>query len=247
MVTAASVLIADDEGVFRETTADLLRLRGYRCECVAEAQAALAALADQSFDLLIADIRMPGNSDLQLVRDARRCRPDLAVILVTGAPSLDSAIHSVQLPVSAYLTKPLDLDSFYRHVDQCVARSSIRRVLQNARQVFITNAETLDQLEANLSADTRNATTHQIAETASSAVRIMLDSLQALEPFWQRYTCKQEAAAIQTLLTSPRETALQEALEYAVLVLERTRNTFKSKELGELRRRLTRLLKTAPA
>ena len=247
MVKAASILIADDEDIFRETTADLLRLRGYRCECVAGARTALAALAEQSFDLLIADIRMPGNSELQLVEDARRCRPDVPVILVTGAPSLDSAIHSVNLPVSAYLTKPLELESFYRHVDRCVAGSNMRRLLRNARQVFTTNAETLDTLEAGLADATQDVTANQIAETASSAVRVMLDSLQALEPLWQRYMRQEEAAAVQTLLKSPRETALQEALEYAVMVLERTRKAFKSKELGELRLRLSRLLKSGVA
>jgi len=243
MVEAASILIADDEDVFRDTTADLLRLRGYCCECVAGANTALAALDEQAFDLLVADIRMPGNSELQLVEDVKRRRPGMPVILVTGAPSLDSAIHSVELPVAAYLTKPLELESFYGHVDRCIARSTTCRVLRNARQVLFSHTERLEELEAELSGDVRVPSTSKIAEAASSAVRVTLESLQALEPLWRRYTSSQDATAVQSLLTSPREIALQEALKHAVLVLERTRKSFKSKELGELRLRLSHLLK----
>jgi DNA-binding response OmpR family regulator len=247
MVKAASILIADDEEIFRETTADLLRLRGYRCDCVAGAQTALAALDDQPFDLLIADIRMPGNSGLQLVEEIQRSRPGLPVILVTGAPSLDSAIHSVQLPVVAYLTKPLELELFYRHVEHSIAESTTRRVLRDARQVFAVCAEKLERLEAEMSCGCQQPTANGIAETVGSAVGAMLDALRSLEPLWGRYASSEDTAAIQSMVMSARETALQEALEHAVLVLERTRKSFKSKELGDLRLRLAGLLKKSPA
>ncbi len=242
MVNTASILIADDEEVFRETTADLLRLRGFCCVCVAGAQTALSALEDQPFDLLIADIRMPGNSGLQLVEEVQRGRPGLPVILVTGAPSLDSAIRSIQLPVVAYLTKPLDLESFYGHVDRSVAQSTTRRLLRDARQTILAFAEKVESLEMKLSDVTQNSSKSEIAATVSSAVRTMLDTLKSLEPLWRRYASDEDAATMQLLVTSPREIALQEAVEYAVLVLERTRKSFKSKELGELRLRLSRLL-----
>lgn len=247
MVDAASILIADDEEIFRETTADLLRLRGYRCDCVAGAQTALSALEHQSFDLLIADIRMPGNSGLQLVKEVQGSLPGLPVILVTGAPSLESAISSVQLPVAAYLTKPLDLESFYRHVDRCIAKSTTRRVLRDAQRVLSACAERLEVLESEMSMDATSPTASEVSAAVNSAVRAMLDALQSLEPIWRRYASNQDTATLQTLLTSPRETALQEAMEHAVLVLERTRKSFKSKELGELRARLSGLLKKTPA
>ncbi|MBN2476869.1 MAG: response regulator [Pirellulales bacterium] len=243
MVEAASILIADDEEVFRETTADLLRLRGYRCDCVAAGRTALSALDDERFDLLVADIRMPGNAELQLVEEVRRNRPGLPVILVTGAPSLDSAIRSVQLPVAAYLTKPLELDSFYRHVDRCIVESTTRRMLRDARQVFAACTEKLEALEAAMSGNSGAPTSREVAATANAAVCAVLDGFQSIEPLWQRCAGDKDAAAVQALLTSPREIALQEAMEYAVLALERTRKSFKSKELGELRARLTGLLK----
>lgn len=62
------ILLADDEKTFLNATADLLRAEGYECVTVPDGAAALSAAKSEPFDLLIADIEMPGNSDLQLVR-----------------------------------------------------------------------------------------------------------------------------------------------------------------------------------
>jgi DNA-binding NtrC family response regulator len=242
MVEVSSILIADDEEIFRETTADLLRLRGYRCDCVGGARTALAALDDRSFDLLIADIHMPGSSGLQLAEEVGTSHAGLPVILVTGVPSLDSAIRSVRLPVAAYLTKPLDLESFYRQVNCCIAESTARRVLRDAQHAFAMGAEQLEMLGDEVSKEYRSPAADEIARTANSAIRVVLESLQSLESLWRRYASPEDAAAIRSLVVSRREAAFQEALEYAVLVLERTRNSFKSKDLGELRLRLSHLL-----
>ncbi len=242
MVETASILIADDEQVFRETTADLLRLRDYRCDCVAESESVLSALKDQPFDLVVADIRMPGNSGLQLVEKIHREYPGLPVILVTGAPSLDSAIRSIELPVVAYLTKPLNLESFYEHVDRCIARSTTRRLLHDVQQKILACARELEMLETEMSDMTQNSVKRETAETVTGAVRLLLETLRSLEPVWRRYASDGEVASVQAMVTSPRELAFQEAVEYGVLVLERTRKSFKSKELGELRQRLRRLL-----
>lgn len=243
MAEVSSILIADDEEVFRETTADLLRLRGYRCDCVAGAKTALAALDEHPFDLLIADIHMPGSSGLQLAEEVGASHPGLPVMLVTGVPSLDSAIRSVQLPVAAYLTKPLDLESFYRQVDSRIAESTARRVLRDAQHAFAMGAEKLEMLVEEVSSECRSPAANEVARTVNSAIRAVLESLQSLESLWRRYAGPEDAAAIRSLVVSPREAAFQEALEYAVLVLERTRSSFKSKDLGELRLRLSDLLK----
>lgn len=79
-----TILLADDEPSFREATADLLRREGYACDEAASADAVQAALQQECYDLLIADIRMPGNPNLRIVRDAQNLVPGLPVILVTG-------------------------------------------------------------------------------------------------------------------------------------------------------------------
>jgi two-component system response regulator HydG len=118
----ARILIADDEPLFLRTTAELLRKAGYECSCAADGSAALQALSREPFDLVISDLNMPGNLKLELLREGRRQWPQIPLIIVTGAPSLPTAIESVRLGIADYLLKPVKFDDLL---------SSVRRALSN--------------------------------------------------------------------------------------------------------------------
>lgn len=114
------ILIADDEPLFLQTTGQLLRKAGYDCECVADGNAALRQLASQPFDLIISDLNMPGNLKLELLRQGRTEWPHIPLIVITGVPSLPTAIESVRLGIADYLLKPVKYEDLL---------ASIRRVL----------------------------------------------------------------------------------------------------------------------
>jgi len=100
------VLVVDDEVDFLATYDRLLRRQGYRTITVSTRQAALAALADEALDLIIADIRLPDGDGLDVVRTARaRLRPP-AVIVVTGFASEQSRRQALAAGATAYLAKP---------------------------------------------------------------------------------------------------------------------------------------------
>jgi excisionase family DNA binding protein len=103
---AYRVLVADDEESIRELLARTLALAEYDVETVGDARAALDRLRLADYDLLIADLRMPGMDGLLLIRDARRMHPTLPVIIITGYSSEASAIEAVNLGVVGYLVKP---------------------------------------------------------------------------------------------------------------------------------------------
>ena len=103
---AHRVLVADDEESIRELLARTLALAEYDVETVGDARAALDRLRQADYDLLIADLRMPGMDGLLLIREARRMHPTLPVIIITGYSSEASAIEAVNLGVVGYLVKP---------------------------------------------------------------------------------------------------------------------------------------------
>jgi excisionase family DNA binding protein len=103
---AHRVLVADDEESIRELLARTLALAEYDVETVGDARAALDRLRLADYDLLIADLRMPGMDGLLLIREARRMHPTLPVIIITGYSSEASAIEAVNLGVVGYLVKP---------------------------------------------------------------------------------------------------------------------------------------------
>ncbi|MGH9386856.1 MAG: response regulator [Vicinamibacterales bacterium] len=100
------VLVADDESSIREVLSKTLALAEYDVETAPDGRAALDRLRLGRYDLLIADLKMPGLDGLTLIREARRFKADLPIIIITGFPTESSAIEAVNLGVSGYLTKP---------------------------------------------------------------------------------------------------------------------------------------------
>ena len=100
------VLVVDDEASIRDLLARTLALADYDVDTEADASTALGRVRAAEYDLLIADLRMPGMDGLTLIRQVRRIRSDLPVIIITGFSSESSAIEAVNLGVTGYLTKP---------------------------------------------------------------------------------------------------------------------------------------------
>jgi excisionase family DNA binding protein len=100
------VLVADDEASIRELLGKTLSLAEYQVDSVPDGRSALDRLRVENYDLLIADLRMPGIDGLQLIREARRFNTSLKVIIITGYSSESAAIEAVNLGVNGYLTKP---------------------------------------------------------------------------------------------------------------------------------------------
>ncbi len=100
------ILVADDEASIRELLGKTLALAEYHVDSVPDGRSALERLRLDHYDLLIADLRMPGVDGLQLIREARRFSVTLKVIIITGYSSESAAIEAVNLGVNGYLTKP---------------------------------------------------------------------------------------------------------------------------------------------
>ena len=116
------ILMADDEPVYLESTADLLRLKGFLVDTAQDAFQAAAFLKENTYDFLISDLVMPGNQDLDLLKVAAESCPDLNMIVITGYPSVATAREAIQLPVVAYLVKPVeqeDLIAAVREAQDC--------------------------------------------------------------------------------------------------------------------------------
>ena len=100
------VLVVDDEASIRDLLAKTLALAEYEVDLVPDGRSALDRLRLMPYDLLITDLRMPGVDGLTVIREARRLRADIPVIIITGFSTEASAIEAVNLGVSGYLTKP---------------------------------------------------------------------------------------------------------------------------------------------
>ncbi|WP_164103662.1 sigma-54-dependent transcriptional regulator [Candidatus Laterigemmans baculatus] len=136
------ILIADDEPLCLRTTGELLRKQGYDCVCVTDAVEAMECLRREEFDLVLSDLNMPGNLKLELLHDHSRHRKHIPLIVITGVPSLPTAIESIRLGIADYLLKPVKFEDLL---------SSVRRAIENSPQRQAAAAvprRTLSELQA---------------------------------------------------------------------------------------------------
>jgi excisionase family DNA binding protein len=100
------ILVVDDESSIRDLLAKTLALAEYDVDTASDGRSALERLRLYPYDLLIADLKMPGIDGLSVIREAKRLKADLPVIIITGYSTETAAIEALNLGVSGYLTKP---------------------------------------------------------------------------------------------------------------------------------------------
>ncbi|HEU4432662.1 MAG TPA: EAL domain-containing protein [Pyrinomonadaceae bacterium] len=136
----ARVLIIDDEWQIRSLLVDLLGTV-YHCSEASSAEDALAALAHESFDLVISDIDMGGMSGLELVPRVHSLAPDTVVVMISGNQDIEFAIKALRVGAFDYITKPIDL----RHVEASVERALKHSSLLKEKRLYKEQIEHLLQ------------------------------------------------------------------------------------------------------
>ena len=116
------VLVVDDEASIRDLLAKTLALAEYDVDVAPDGRSALDRMRMYPYDLLIADLKMPGMDGLTVIREAKRYKTDLPVIIITGFSTESSAIEAVNLGVAGYLTKPFRVPQVLRRPQQGARR-----------------------------------------------------------------------------------------------------------------------------
>jgi YesN/AraC family two-component response regulator len=230
------LLIVDDDELFREGFAALLRSEGYDCRCAVDGAGALDLLRRFSFEAMISDIFMPGNVGLELIQAVPQIASGLPVFLMTGRPGLETAVKAVNLSVAAYLVKPPDLPTLRPLLDKAIeAHRTFRRIAQN-RQKLEHWAQDLSRLEQRMKdpkvADKAIPAAQYLQATVTNFVSVLEDMEQTLELLIR----------FKKGGPTPQDQPLVQALRHTVDILEQTKQNFRSKRLARLRAELWRVL-----
>lgn len=125
-----SILVVDDEERQREIYRDILEDEGYHTEIAPSGEAALPLLAQKRFDLVLTDLNLTGMTGVQLLSEILGADPTVAVILITGFPSIQSAIEATKKGVYQYLEKPVDRDKLLEVVGEVFQHlASLKRTI----------------------------------------------------------------------------------------------------------------------
>lgn len=105
----ARILLADDEVVFANNISKLLTKRGYQVTAVNSGDAALRALMENSFDVMVLDLKMPVMDGIATMQEMRKLRLFTEVLILTGHGSIDTALEAIQLGAYDYVIKPCEI------------------------------------------------------------------------------------------------------------------------------------------
>jgi two-component system OmpR family response regulator len=106
------ILIVDDDRAICDYMQTLLERDGYKVKVMSDPTGVTAELKREEYHLVILDLMMPKRDGIEVLRDIRKHDKDLAVVIFTGYPNLDTAVASMKLDAVDYVKKPFNVDEF---------------------------------------------------------------------------------------------------------------------------------------
>jgi two-component system, OmpR family, alkaline phosphatase synthesis response regulator PhoP len=145
---SAQVLVVDDEGAIRYSVSKTLQRVGYQVAEASSGEEALEMMRNQPYDVVLTDIKMPGLTGVELLRQIKETAPDSIVILMTGYASLGTAVEALRLGAHDYLIKPSSSQDIKSSVSRGVERARNLRRRRALLETLRTNVFELSRADA---------------------------------------------------------------------------------------------------
>ncbi len=173
----SKILVIDDEPNTRQLLTQLLRAREYSVEVVEDGSEALDKVKDNFFNLLITDLRMPVVGGVDVLKKIKRVNPYIEVIIITGYPSIDTAVEAMKIGAADYICKPFDI----KYILQAVTRA-LDNQKTNVNQIELGELTTLLEINRSIAvADNLDSILRQILDSALSLVKAKRGSILLLD------------------------------------------------------------------
>jgi DNA-binding response OmpR family regulator len=219
------VLIVDDEERFRETTAAILERRGFEVKAVGSGIEAIEEIKNNKIDVVVLDQKMPGMDGNEVLCEIKELRPAMAVLMLTGHGTPETALQGLRDGLFDYLTKPCDVDFLAQKIREAHAREiGVSGKEPNVKQAMVPLSSFAsireDQAVAHaagaiLEGFTHILTTSTVQETVHRSILVQdkegsvvgiitfSDLLQGLQPPYMRLLAERPAMADSIHLESP--------------------------------------------
>lgn len=165
-VAALNVLVVDDDPDVCEYLGDFLGSEGYKVKLLQDPTETLDALRADEFHVVVLDLMMPKLSGIDLLGQIRAEDDDLAVIILTGYPSLETATSSIEHEVSAYIHKPFSVDEFRDAIGRIARKKGL--ILRREDELHATIGRSIRELRK-----ARGLTLKQMARRTKLSVSLL--------------------------------------------------------------------------
>ena len=139
------ILVVDDDSDVRFVVCELLRTGGYDVLEAADGSSALGLVAEREVDVILSDIKMPDLDGIELLRTLREREQDVPVLLMTGGPTVETAIQAVELGALRYLVKPIDAEGLRGAVEAAIRVHRLARWKREASYLGFGSTPIVDR------------------------------------------------------------------------------------------------------
>ena len=137
-----NVLVVDDEKIMQESCCRVLEKEGYTVSSADSGEAALEQCDRKSFDLVLLDLKMPGIGGIEALKRLKEMDPEVTILIMTGYPSIETAVRAIKLGAYDYITKPFTPDTLRYSVSRVLERKTLIVENQHLRQQLRSKNET---------------------------------------------------------------------------------------------------------
>lgn len=170
MTKKISILIVDDEESVRDSLYNWFIEDGYRVETAEHARKALTLLESDQFDIILADIKMPGMDGLEMLRRIKAIKPEAIVIVMTAFATVDTAVKALKDGAYDYVTKPFDPDDLTHLIRNATKQISLEDENENLKKKVITLENVEDLIGTSEAMKDLLREVESVAQTNSSVI-----------------------------------------------------------------------------
>jgi len=165
-----SILIVDDEESVRDSLYNWFLEDGFRVECAENAKKALTILESDQFDIILADIKMPGMDGLEMLRRIKSLKPDAIVIVMTAFATVDTAVKALKDGAYDYVTKPFDPDDLTHLIRNATKQISLTDENETLKKKVVSLENVEDLIGESVAMKDMLQEVESVAQTNSSVI-----------------------------------------------------------------------------
>jgi len=144
---AAKILIVDDEESIRDFLQELLEGKGYECKTAADVAEARSLIEENEYELIICDVRMPGESGLDFAKFITKACPEIALVMISGIDDPEIAQYALEIGAYGYIVKPFKLNEVIINVSNAFLRRDLeiqnRQHRENLEKIVLERTDAL--------------------------------------------------------------------------------------------------------
>jgi len=234
MTTKGRVLIANHDDRLLDPVIRALKQDGYQCVAVKEKAVVIPMLKKEPYDLLLINITFNSCNEMTLINRVNEIIEGLPIIVFARKPSLEMAIQAIELPIAAFLTEPLDTERLRQHVHKAVnCFRQLKYIQDRTRHLrrWGQDLEKCNEIIENSSGLGQPSFRTFLAFMVNNSIK----NLAAIQHLFNSWEDDKSEEKVCSHFDCPRLKSLMSTLIETIDVLEKTRSSFRSKDLGRLR------------